>query len=129
GKLGRDAIRALIKQMGKESAGAAKEQMNTWNGMISNMGDHWKLFQKDVMGSGAFTVLKDQLGEFLGMLDEMKKTGEYDEFVDKVGRDLVEAFKSAAAAAREIKEVGEELWPVIREIGSMACSGIVNLVT
>ncbi|MBU5692283.1 tape measure protein [Vibrio cholerae] len=122
GKLGRDAIRALIKQMGKESAGAAKEQMNTWNGMISNMGDHWKLFQKDVMGSGAFTVLKDQLGEFLGMLDEMKKTGEYDEFVEKVGRDLVEAFKSAAAAAREIKEVGEELWPVIREIGSMANS-------
>lgn len=59
--------------MGKESAGAAKEQMNTWNGMISNMGDHWKLFQKDVMGSGAFTVLKDQLGEFLGMLDEMKR--------------------------------------------------------
>ncbi|EGR0723417.1 phage tail tape measure protein [Vibrio cholerae] len=122
GQLGRSAITALMKQMGKESEGAAKDQMNTWNGMISNMGDHWKLFQKDVMESGAFSMLKDQLGEFLDMLDEMKETGEYDEFVEKVGHDLVEAFKSAASAARDIKDVGEELWPVIRQIGSMASS-------
>lgn len=122
GALGRDAITDLIVQMGKASKGAAKEQMNTWNGMISNIGDHWKLFQKDVMDSGAFEVLKGQLGEFLDMLDEMKQSGEYDEFVNKVGKDLVEAFKSAASAARGIKDVGDELWPVIRNIGEMAQS-------
>ncbi|ELB2073753.1 tape measure protein [Vibrio parahaemolyticus] len=120
GALGRDAIADLIVQMGKASKGAAKEQMNTWNGMISNIGDHWKLFQKDVMDSGAFELLKDQLGDFLDMLNEMKKSGEYDKFVEKVGKDLVEAFKSAASAARSIKDVGDELWPIIRNIGEMA---------
>ncbi|MGD8172134.1 tape measure protein [Vibrio sp. TRT 21S02] len=127
GQLGREAIADLIKVMGQMSTGAAKEQMNTWNGMVSNMGDHWKLFQKDVMESGAFDVLKDQLGEFLSMLDEMKKTGEYDEFVETIGEDLVNGFKAAAEAAREIKTAGQEIMPVVKEIASMAGS-MVDMV-
>jgi tape measure domain-containing protein len=122
GLLTRKSIQDLVEYMGKAAKGAAKEQMNTWNGMVSNMGDHWTLFKKDVMDSGAFEILKGQLGEFLDMLDEMKQSGEYDEFVNKVGKDLVEAFKSAASAARGIKDVGDELWPVIRNIGEMAQS-------
>lgn len=120
GQLTRDAIKDLIDQMGKASQGAAKKQMETWNGMISNMGDHWSVFQKDVMESGAFDVLKDELGTFLSMLDEMKETGEYDELVQTVGKDLVEAFRAAAEFAGAVKEVGQELLPVLRAIGNGA---------
>ncbi|HHY0486347.1 TPA: tape measure protein [Vibrio parahaemolyticus] len=119
GELGRDTIMRLIEEMGRASEGSAKKQMETWSGMVSNMGDHWTIFKKDVMDSGAFEVLKDELGGFLAQLDEMKKTGEYDEFVEKVGKDLVEGFRAAAEAAREIKEAGQEIMPVIRQVTNM----------
>lgn len=119
GELGRDTIRRLIDEMGKASEGSAKEQMKTWNGMVSNMGDHWAIFKKDVMSEGLFDDLKDELGDFLSMLDEMKKNGEYDDFVKSVGKDLVDGFKAAADAAREIKEAGQDIMPVIRQITNM----------
>jgi tape measure domain-containing protein len=127
GKLTREAIKALIKEMGSASEGAAKKQMETWSGMISNMGDHWTIFKKDVMQSGAFDVLKKELGGFLSQLDEMKKTGEYDEFVEKVGKNLVDAFEAAADAARGVKEVGEDLLPILKTLGSVT-SGIADAV-
>lgn len=120
GLLTRDAIKSLIQEMGKASEGSAKKQMDSWSGMVSNMGDSWTIFKKDVMDGGAFTVLKDELGEFLAQLDRMKETGEYDELVEKVGTNLVEGFRTAAEAARGVKEVGQELLPVLSAIGDGA---------
>ncbi|BBT78630.1 phage tail tape measure protein [Aeromonas veronii] len=117
GQLTRKAIQALIDQMGKASKGAARDQMNTWNGMISNMGDHWTLFKSDVMDSGAFSVLKSELGGLLSQLDEMKKTGEYDKLVEEVGGNLVDSFHAVSDAAKEVKNVGRELLPVLDGIG------------
>ncbi|MEF1311407.1 tape measure protein [Vibrio mytili] len=122
GMLGKQTVELLIEEMGRQAQGAAKAQMDTWSGMVSNMGDHWKLFQKDVMESGTFDVLKDELGGFLAQLDEMKETGEYDEFVEKVGKDLVDGFRAAAEAAREIKEAGQEIMPVIRQVTNMTAA-------
>lgn len=120
GELGRESIRRLIEEMGKVSDGAALNQMKTWSGMVSNMGDHWTMFQKDVMQSGAFEKLKIELSEILEKLDEMKETGEYDELVETVGQNLVEAFETAGEAITTAKEVGEALWPVLRTIGQGA---------
>lgn len=120
GQLTRKAIKDLIDQMGLASKGAAKTQMESWNGMISNMGDSWTMFKTDVMDSGAFTVLKQELGSLLKQLDEMKKTGEYDELVEKIGGNLVDAFKAAAEAIRDAKDLGAELIPVLKQVGEGA---------
>lgn len=127
GQLTRKAIKDLIDQMGLASKGAAKTQMESWNGMISNMGDSWTMFKTDVMDSGAFTVLKQELGSLLKQLDEMKKTGEYDELVEKIGGNLVDSFKAAAEAIRDAKELGAELIPVLKSVGETA-NGIADMV-
>lgn len=127
GQLTRKAIKDLIDQMGMASKGAAKTQMESWNGMISNMGDSWTMFKTDVMDSGAFTVLKQELGSLLKQLDEMKKTGEYDELVEKIGGNLVDSFKAAAEAIRDAKELGAELIPVLKSVGETA-NGIADMV-
>jgi tape measure domain-containing protein len=127
GQLTRKAIKDLIDQMGLASKGAAKTQMESWNGMISNMGDSWTMFKTDVMDSGAFTVLKQELGSLLKQLDEMKKTGEYDQLVEKIGGNLVDAFKAAAEAIRDAKELGAELIPVLKSVGETA-NGIADMV-
>ncbi|MGU5624143.1 tape measure protein [Aeromonas caviae] len=120
GDLTRKAIKDLVDQMGEASKGAAKAQMNSWNGMISNMGDHWKLFQADVMDSGAFEALKVELNGLLSKLDEMKKTGEYDLLVEKIGTDAVDAIRAFADGVSVAKEVGEELLPILDGIGQGA---------
>lgn len=127
GQLTRKAIKDLIDQMGKASQGAAKNQMNSWNGMISNMGDSWTLFKTDVMDSGAFEVLKKELGGLLNQLDEMKKSGEYDAMVEQIGGDLVDAFRAAAEAIRDAKDLGAELIPVLKGVGD-AANGIADMV-
>lgn len=119
GQLTRKAIQALIDQMGRASKGAAKDQMNSWSGMLSNMGDHWTFFQKDVMDSGAFEHIKGQLGDLLGLLDEMKKTGEYDQLVQTVGTNLVDAFKGVGDAVLEIKEFGEGVVDVYSRVAGL----------
>lgn len=127
GQLTRKAIKDLIDQMALASKGAAKTQMESWNGMISNMGDSWTMFKTDVMDSGAFTVLKQELGSLLKQLDEMKKTGEYDELVEKIGGNLVDSFKAAAEAIRDAKDLGSELIPVLKSVGETA-NGIADMV-
>lgn len=120
GQLTRKAISDLINQMGKSTQGAARKQMESWSGMMSNIGDTWTLFQEDIMQSGAFDVLKDEVSGLLNQLNEMKKTGEYNQMVEQIGGNLVDAFRSAAEAIKSAKEMGDDLIPVIRTVADYA---------
>ena len=117
GQLGRKAIKDLIDEIGKSSKGAAINQMKTWAGMTANLGDNWTNFQKDVMDSGAFDFLKNELKGLLDEIARMKETGEYDKLVETVGTNLVEGFKTAKEAAIAIKDVATDLKPVVEAIG------------
>lgn len=101
-------------------AGAMGELSKAWTGLTSNLSDQWTVFMKDVMTSGAFDLAKSQLDDLLGQLDEMKKTGEYDELVSTVGTNLVEAFKGAGDAAMSLKEFGEGALSVYEDVASVA---------
>ena len=101
-------------------AGAMDERSKTWEGMVSNMGDTWTVFQKDVMEkSGAFNMLKGQLGDLLGQLDKMKETGEYDALVQTVGTNLVEAFKGVGDAVQDIQAFGEGVVDVYTRVAAL----------
>ncbi|MGL5306317.1 MAG: tape measure protein [Aeromonas veronii] len=101
-------------------AGAMDERSKTWEGMVSNMGDSWTVFQKDVMEkSGAFNLLKGQLGDLLGQLDKMKETGEYDALVQTVGTNLVDAFKGVGDAVQDIQAFGEGVVDVYTRVASL----------
>ncbi len=101
-------------------AGAMDERSKTWEGMMSNMGDSWTVFQKDVMEkSGAFNMLKGQLGDLLSQLDKMKETGEYDALVQTVGTNLVDAFKGVSDAAQDIQAFGEGVVDVYTRVADL----------
>lgn len=101
-------------------AGAMDERSKTWEGMVSNMGDSWTVFQKDVMEkSGAFNMLKGQLGDLLGQLDKMKETGEYDALVQTVGTNLVEAFEGVGDAVQDIQAFGEGVVDVYTRVAAL----------
>ncbi|MGQ3663291.1 tape measure protein [Citrobacter braakii] len=75
GLLGTKAIKILWKQLAKESQGASAEAMKGWDGMISNLGDDWSQFQKNVMDRGVFDKLKNRVREFKRFIENPEKSG------------------------------------------------------
>ncbi|HII3801015.1 tape measure protein [Pasteurella multocida] len=112
GKLGRKAIAALLRGMGKDAAGSAKEQMKTWDGLVSNLGDTFTAMQARFMEKGVFDELKKELGGILDWLNQKIESGEFDEFAKQVSDTLV-------TALRELKDVSKEVKPILEDIGKV----------
>lgn len=69
GKLGRDVIRDLLVEIGKGAQGAAAGQLNTYNGLISQLTKAWSALLVEIGDSGVFDRLKNILRgliDFLG---------------------------------------------------------------
>ncbi|HDR1414524.1 TPA: tape measure protein [Pasteurella multocida] len=112
GKLGRKAIAALLRGMGKDAAGSAKEQMKTWDGLVSNLGDTFTSMQARFMEKGVFDELKKELGGILDWLNQKIENGEFDEFAKQVSDTLVQAL-------RDLKDVSKDVKPILEDIGKV----------
>ncbi|HDR1846264.1 TPA: tape measure protein [Pasteurella multocida] len=112
GKLGRKAIAALLRGMGKDAAGSAKEQMKTWDGLVSNLGDTFTAMQAHFMEKGVFDELKKELGGILDWLNQKIENGEFDEFAKQVSDTLVQAL-------RDLKDVSKDVKPILEDIGKV----------
>ena len=89
GQLGRKEISLLIDEMGKASAGAAADQMNTWKGMISNLKDQWTNFVSQIADAGIFDFAKEQLKEILDTVGQMAKDGRLKAYAQQISNYLV----------------------------------------
>ncbi len=112
GRLQGKAIEALYRQMGKDAAGAAKEQMKTWDGLVSNLGDTFTSMQASFMEKGVFDELKNELGGILDWLNQKIENGEFDEFAKQVSDTLVQAL-------RDLKDVSKDVKPILEDIGKV----------
>lgn len=95
GLLGRDAIRALVEEMGRMNAGAAERAMQTLNGQIANLKDNWTNFLNTIAESGALEYFSNEVKAINAAVKEMAETGEL-----KVW---------AKEAADAIKSIGEAI--------------------
>lgn len=120
GKLGRKAIAALLRAMGRDAKGAAKEQMKTWDGLVSNLEDTWTSMQARFMEHGAFDTLKKEMGSFVDWLNEKIDDGTLDEFAKTVSDVLVKALQELKSAATEIKPILENIGSVMSWIAEKA---------
>ncbi|MFT4045468.1 MAG: tape measure protein, partial [Solimonas sp.] len=88
GRLGRDAIKALIHEMGKSSKGAAESASSTWSGMVGNLMDQWTRFRLMVMNAGLFEFMKGKLDGILAHLNEMAQNGSLQKIAEDWSRKL-----------------------------------------
>ncbi len=84
GKLGRDAIKGLIQEIGKSSEGAAAKNMSLLSGYVSNLKDSWQQFQDEVAKSGALKYAKETLAGIAAQIERMSKNGQLSELAKKV---------------------------------------------
>lgn len=128
GKLGRKAIAALLRGMGKDAQGAAKEQMKTWDGLVSNFEDTITSMKAKLMEKGVFDELKNELGGILDWLNQKIDSGEFDEFAKQISNTLV-------TALRDLKDLSKDLKPILESLGatmswlSEKAGGYGNLAT
>lgn len=128
GKLGRKAIAALLRGMGKDAQGAAKEQMKTWDGLVSNFEDTITSMKAKLMEKGVFDELKNELGGVLDWLNQKIDSGEFDEFAKQISNTLV-------TALRDLKDLSKDVKPILESLGatmswlSEKAGGYGNLAT
>jgi tape measure domain-containing protein len=104
GLLGRDTIKALIDEMGRQSAGAAAQNMSLLSGYISNLTDEWQLFLNEIAQSGALDYAKDQLRQLIDYIQELKATGELKEWAQRISDGFISVAESSKAVVLAIKD-------------------------
>ncbi|PTU76834.1 tape measure domain-containing protein [Pseudomonas indoloxydans] len=97
GRLGRDVIAALTKEIGASAEGAAAEGMGTLTGLVSNLRDTWTDFLDRIAKSGALEYAKQQLAGVAEYIEQMDRDGR----LDKLAQSLSDAFSKGAERVKE----------------------------
>lgn len=94
-KNNRAAIAAVTSRALRGIAGGGMQRLSeSWDGMVSNLGDAWQNFARRVAENGPFDWLKAQLQELLAWVDRMKADGSLEEWARATGQAITAAFQS-----------------------------------
>lgn len=91
GELGRDTIKALMEEIGKQSAGAAADNMSLLSGLISNAKDNLEKFYRMVSENGSLDWLKQQLATLNAEFAKMAADGSLQQWAKKISDSIVSA--------------------------------------
>ncbi|TXI34776.1 MAG: hypothetical protein E6Q69_03245 [Aquipseudomonas alcaligenes] len=97
GKLGRDVLAALVKEIGNLSAGAAAANMDRLSGIISNLKDQATDFYNRIANAGALEYVKDQLKQLSDRISQMAADGS----LDALAKGLSDAFVQGVEKVKE----------------------------
>jgi tape measure domain-containing protein len=100
GKLGRDAIRDLMDEMGRVNAGASANALNTWNGQVSILKSNWLEFLDLIARSGVLDLFREELLTINKAIAELAQTGELKEWAQQVSDAITKLYGG-------LKAVGE----------------------
>ena len=124
GRLGRKAIQLLMQEMGKQSAGQAQAQMQSFNGQLANLGDSWMRIKLMIMQAGPFDFLKQQMAEVAGWLERLQQSGELAANMRQIGSALNQGLKFAFAILggiyRMVKGIGTVIGAVVQAVWTLS---------
>ena len=109
GKIGRDVIKQLMEEIGRQAKGSAAANMTLLSGLISNAKDNLAQFYNLVSSSGAMDWLKDQLAELNTEFAEMAADGRLQEWAQNVSDAIVSAGTFVRDTAGALYEFREEI--------------------
>lgn len=110
GKLGHKAISKLVELMGTRAVGASGKMSKTWDGMMSNMSDHWFQFRFMIAQAGVFDWAKEKLQGFLSKLNKMKADGSLKKWAEDISTNIIIGLEN-------LWTFGVALWGVLKSVG------------
>jgi hypothetical protein len=94
-KNNRAAIVAATARAWRGIAGGGMDRLaDSWDGMLSNLGDAWSNFARLIAESGPFEYLKQQLRDILGWVEQVKSDGRLDQWAQQIGAAITNAFQA-----------------------------------
>lgn len=107
GKLGREEISLLVEELGRSAAGAAESQMQTLQGLVSNLKDTWTQFLVEVNNQGLMEYLKEQIRGIADEFQRMRDSGELEQWAKRVSNSiigLIETVKTVGGVLIEYRD-------------------------
>ena len=89
GKLGRDVIADLIKEIGKSADGAALKNMSLLSGYVSNLKDSWSYFLAEIAESGALDYAKNELKKLSEQISIMNANGSLSKLATSISNGFI----------------------------------------
>lgn len=104
GKLTQDVMQKFFAQMGKDSAGAAADQMSSLAGQFSNLQDNIQQFEDRVARKGVLDYFRQQLAALNAWVDKMAADGRLDAYAQRISDAVVRMAEAARTATRFIAD-------------------------
>lgn len=102
------ATAGAINQMLKDRYGGAMVRIhNGWGGILNNIFDLWKRFQRAVLESPAFIKLRERLRGFLDTLNEMAHDGRLRDWANDVGASVVKLIDLLIGAGEALSKIAK----------------------
>ncbi len=111
GKLGRAEIQLLVDALAARNKGASENMSKTWDGIISNMIDHWGRWQIMVMDAGVFDFLKGRLQGFLEFLNAAAADGRLQRWAEQTADAIMRALQGIWTLGVEAVALWQQLYP------------------
>lgn len=105
GKLGRDVLAALVKEIGRLSEGAAESNMDRLAGIVSNLKDQVTDFYDRISKAGALDYVKDQLKQLSDRINQMAADGSLDALAKSLSDAFVKGVEKVKELASGLKDV------------------------
>jgi hypothetical protein len=94
-KTNRRAIAATIaRAWGDVAPNGMERRAETWDGMLSNLGDAWENFRRRIAQSGPFDWLQGQLRDLLALVSRLEADGTLTRWANETGAAITRAFQA-----------------------------------
>ena len=102
GKLGRDVIADLIKEIGKSADGAALKNMSLLSGYVSNLKDSWSYFLAEIAESGALDYAKNELKKLSEQISIMNANGSLSKLATSISNGFISMAETIKGAFADV---------------------------
>lgn len=109
GKLGREAIQAIIDEMGRRNAGASAKMARTWDGLVGKLSDSWLQFKLAIMNAGLFDWMKGKLQLLNDTIDKMASDGTLQQWATNVSDRIMLVLDAGWTFATRVYEIFQKL--------------------
>ena len=109
GQLGREAIKALLDEMGRTNAGNAAAQFNTFNKLLDRARDLWGRFTLAIADAGVFDTVASKLQELVEQAEKLADNGTLQRWAQQIGEQISAVIAYLTAAAPRIAQWAGEV--------------------
>lgn len=109
GKLGKEAIAAFIAELGKISAGAAVENLNTLSGLFTALKSRADDFLRTIGNSGTLDYFKGKVRDAIAKIEQLQKSGDLDRWAKRISDAITGVTQALIDATRWLVDHGREI--------------------